>query len=413
MPVDFGRVPPAVTVPEPPRPSVLIWSVLLLVCMGAGIALTVVLWPPGRPTNVPLFWLCCLAYPVAIWAFALALSLGHAHLRRDTARADNRARDQIEAHCHQEASVPLAVLGHAWRFDGDKEANDVGGIVSGATQLGARPSGAEPGLDIPARWLEIHGEPSVPGNALSERTRHQVVSEWLLADLVEQITPSLMALPANGTLHVQLNMQSVVNIEEVRLSLEALLLAKALALQITVTASEDELPLSEVDTWHDKLADNDALLLIAVRLCRAISQRMADGDAEAGVALLVARPGVARQSASSVGLQLHRPAIDALDAAAQAVGLAVRWGQISVQQVKTTWCHVSRENTVRLVKSSLQFDPQAQWIDIGASVGNCGGTGAWLATALAIECASRTASPQLVLSQHDHNVIALVCKKQV
>ncbi|CAJ0818174.1 hypothetical protein [Ralstonia flaminis] len=413
MPVDFGRVPPRVSVPEPPRPSVPLWSVLFIVFVGAGIGLTVALWPIGKSTNVPLFWLCCLAYPVASWAFFLLLSLGHSHLQRDTALAGNFASERIEASCHQEASAPLAVLGHAWRFAGHKEANDVEGIVSCSTRLGAQSSGAEPGLEISARWLEVPGKPFYPGNALAEHDRHQVVSEWLIAELIEQITPGLIALPAGCALHVQLNVQSVLDIEDVRLGVEALLLAKAPVLQITTVVSEHELPLSEVDSWHDKLTRHDAHLLIAIQLRRAISERLADGDAEAGIALLVARPGVARQSVPSASLALHRPAIGPADAAAKVVSLALRWGQTEAPQVKTLWCHAPSEEQVRQVKSLPDFSPQVQWIDVGTSVGNCAGTGAWLTTALAIEYASRAASPQFVLSQSDHNMIALVCKKQV
>ncbi|WP_224080830.1 hypothetical protein [Cupriavidus laharis] len=412
MPVDFCRVPPRVTVPAPPHPSVLFWSALLAVFLGAAIALTIVMWPPGRPTNVPLFWLCCLVYPCALWAFFLALSLGYGHMRCDTARADNLASDEIESQCHDEASVPLAVLGHAWRFAGDKDANDVTDIVSGATQLGLRPSGAEPDSDVRARWLEIPGKPFYPGNALGEHQRHLVISEWLLAELIEDMAPGLDALPAGCSLQVHLSLQSMLDLDDVCKDLETRLQARVPALRITTTSSADDLPLSEVDTWHDTMTNSDAQLLIAIQLRRAISQRLVDGEAEVGVALLLGHPGSSCAPFSSPGLALHRPAVEIPDAAAKAVSLATRWGQTEAARVRTIWCHLPSEELVREVKSLPEYQP-ALWIDVGASVGNCAGAGAWLTTALAIAHASRDPSPQIVLSQHDHNVIALVCKKQV
>ena len=309
--------------------------------------------------------------------------------------------------------MPLAVLGHAWRFACDKEANDVDGIVSGDTQLGVRPSGAEPGLHISARWLEIPGKEFHPGNAIAEYDRHETVSEWLLADLIERITPGLIALPAGCTLRVQLCVRSILDIEHVRLALEDRLSAKAPTLRIATEANEEDLPLAKVDGWHDKLTSNEAQLLIAVQLRRAISEQMADGDAEGGAALLLARPSVVQKIIPSIGLQLHRPSIDILGGAAKTASLAMRWGEVSASQVRTIWCHASSDEVSHQMRALSECDQQAQWVDVGASIGNCAGTGAWLATALAIEQVSRSASPQLVLSQCNQDVIALVCKKQI
>jgi hypothetical protein len=409
MPVNFHRVPPRVFVPAPPRPSVLFWSALLIVVLGAAIALTIVLWPPDKPTNVPLFWLCCLVYPCALWSFFFALSLGYGHMRRDTARADNLARDKIEAQCHEEASRPLSVLGHAWRFAGDRDANDLEGVVSGTTRLSVRPSGADPDSDVHARWLEIPGKPFYPGNVLGEHQRHRVVSEWLLAELMGEIAPGLEALPAGCALQVHLSLQSLLDPQDVGADLKKLLLTKAPALRVTATSSADDLPLSEVDKWHDDMRTNDAQLLIAIHLRRAISRRLVDGEAEAGVALLLGPPGVACPSVPPPALNLHRPATSA---AAKALNLATHWAKAEAAQIGAIWCHLPSEELVQEVKSLPDYQ-QAQWIDIGESVGNCAGAGAWLATVLAIAHTFRTSSPQLVLSQHGHNMIALVCKKQI
>jgi Uncharacterized protein conserved in bacteria (DUF2345) len=75
MPIDFARVPPRVAVPEPPRPSKLLWAVQLGVVMCLGAALAIFLWPAGRPTNTLWFWFCVIGYPMFAWAFLLCCYL--------------------------------------------------------------------------------------------------------------------------------------------------------------------------------------------------------------------------------------------------------------------------------------------------------------------------------------------------
>ncbi|GAA7767195.1 MAG: hypothetical protein COC14_01260 [Burkholderiaceae bacterium] len=413
MPVDFARVPPRVAVPESPQPSVVVWALLFVVIMGAGAALTITSWPAGKPLDA-FFWLCCVAYAPFLWAFLLCLYLGHGHLRCRQTIADNAASDKIDVECHAEASVPLAVLGHGWCFAGDEKEDDVDGIVSGATQLGLRSSGAEPGTDVQARWLEIPGKPLPPGNAQTEFVRQQVITDWLLGRLVERISAGLLVLPAGCSLHVHLSLQALCEVEEVRLGLAKLISATTPALRVTTTVSANEMPLSEADVWHDGLAAHDAHLLLAVRLRPAISQRLEDGVAEAGVALLVTRPELARSASPLMApLFLHRPAIDSLENAGQAAHLAVRWGKAAAPQAQAIWAHALTEGAVRQIKGVSAFDPHAPWFDIDAAVGDCASAGAWLATVLAIEYASRTESPQIVVSQNDDHIVALVCRKQV
>ncbi|WER48214.1 hypothetical protein CupriaWKF_25795 [Cupriavidus sp. WKF15] len=413
MPVDFGRVPPRVAVPPPPRLSVLVWALLLVVIMGVGAALTITLWPARVPLDA-LFWLCCVGYAPLLWGCLLFLRLGHGHLQCRQTIADNAASDRIEAGCHAEAGVPLAVLGHAWCFAGDEKENDVDGIVSGATLLDLRSSGTAPGTDVQARWLEIPGQRFPPGNARAEVVRQQVIGDWLLDQLIERIRPGLLALPADCDLHVHLSLQAMRKPEELRGRLEARIAAIAPALRITTMASASDVSLFEVDAWHDSMTPHEVHLLVAIQLRPAISKLLANGVAEAGTALLVARPGVAsNMPASGAALHLHRPAKGSFDDASQAMILAARWGQIADTPVPTIWAYALTEDATRQIKAAPDVSPQAKWIDIDTVVGDCADAGAWLATALAIEQASRTGFPQAVLSQHGNDIVALVCRKQV
>ncbi|CAG4895296.1 hypothetical protein [Paraburkholderia gardini] len=414
MPVDFARVPPRVAVPEPPRPSKLLWAVLLGVVICLGAALSVYVWPAGRPTNTLWFWFCVIGYPMFAWVFLLCCYLGYAYARRSGAIANNRISDREELKCHTLASAPLAVLGHAWCFSGDDDENGLEGLVSGRVKMVARPSRAEPGFDVRARWLEVPGKPFYAGNALTEHARHRAVSDWLLNRLVDRIATGLAELPRRTALQVNLCIQSEMDLADVRTRLQELIAARTPALRVTVDVSGEHLSLFQADAWHDGLKPGEAHLLIAIQLRKAVSERLQDGVAETGVALLLGHPGIVRKMpAKGMSLRLYRPAIGVSDTVSKPLELAARWGQADSTYIKTVWSHGLTEELVRSVKSSPQFREQTRWVDLGATVGTCEGAGAWLATALAAEHASLTDDPQLVLTQEGGDMIALVCRKQI
>ncbi|CAE6724415.1 hypothetical protein [Paraburkholderia haematera] len=415
MPIDFGRVPPRVPVPEPPRPSKLLWAFLLGVVMCLGAAVAIFLWPAGRPTNSAWFWFCVIGYPIFAWAFLLCCYLGYAYARRSGAIANNRIGDDEERKCHELASAPLAVLGHAWCFSSDDKENGIEGLVNGSVQMVARSSRAVRGLDVKARWLEIPEKPFYAGNELTEHARHRVVFDWLLNRLVDRITTELAALPGRTDLQVDLRIRSELDLADVRFRVQELILAKAPASRVTVNASGEHPSLFQADAWHDDLKPGEAHLLIAIQLRRAVSERLQDGVAETGVALLLGRPRIVQNTPASgtTSLRLHRPAIKSSDVVGTALELATRWGQADSTEIKTVWSHALADEVVRSIKSSLKFGEQTRWVDLGATVGTCDGAGSWLATALAAEHASLTDDPQLVLTQEGCDMIALVCRKQI
>ncbi|WP_432258828.1 hypothetical protein [Cupriavidus sp. TMH.W2] len=412
MPIDFARVPPQVPVPALPRPSKLIWSALLVGVLCLGAALTILLWPAGRPTNTVRFWFYVAGYPVMTWALMLSGYLGFSSIRISQALAINRASEIMEEACHAMAGKPRVMLAHAWCFSCDDQENSAQGIVDGTLRIAPRPSGADPGVDVNARWLQIPDRPFYPGNELTEHSRHRVVCDWLLQRLVEQIGKELAQLPADTFLHVDLCIRSSVELSELHARLEALIRAKAPAIRLKIDASPDHLSLFSIDTWHDRLQPGDAQLLVSIQLCNAISERLPDGAAEAGVAILLGSAGRTRSPATNTPkLHIHRPAIGGPDAAVQTVGLGVRWGQASASQVKTIWSHVPSEDFARPIKAA--FSDGAKWVQVDKTIGDCAGTGGWLATALAAEHALLTGEPQLVLSQQGSDMVALICRTQV
>ncbi len=360
MPIDFARVPPLVVVPGPPRVSTLLWAMLLIVVMCLGSSLAIFLWPAGRPADTAWFWLCVLGYPALVWVFLLCSYLGYSYARRSGAMAHNVTSACEEEKCHRLASKPLVILGHGWCYSAYDKENSVEHLVTGGVRMFPRPSRAVPGLDVNARWLEIPGMTFHAGNELTEHARHLAVCDWLAERLVGCVSAGLAALPARTALHVDLTLQSTVNLSHVHIRLQDLLRAEAPMLRLTVNAGNDPLSLFETDAWHDRLDPRDAQMLVAIGLRNAVSERLQDGAAEAGIALLLARPGVARSAATDV-LHLHRPAIGPAGDVGKTLGLAARWGWTESRRLTTVWASGLAEKLARAVRSSIPSGGQTQW----------------------------------------------------
>ncbi|RQR66284.1 hypothetical protein DIE18_00595 [Burkholderia sp. Bp9125] len=411
MPVDFNRVPPRVAVPPPPQVSMIVWTVLLVLAMGAGAGLTIMLWPTGRPTHTPWFWLCAAGYPFMACTFLLCSWLGYGYARRNQAIATNRVSDEAEQACHAMASRPLAILGHAWCFAANDSENSLDGILTGTELAKLRPSGAVADSEVNARWLDIPEMRFHPGNELAEHARHHAVCTWLLERLIYRLLPQLNTLPPRTKLQVELHHRSRLKSEAVETRLREVLAQRVPVLKVNVVPGEHTIPLFRTDAWLDNRDVNTAYLLVAVELRDAISTVLSDGVAEAGVALLVGSPRLT-SPAMPVGLRLHRPAKGTLDAVARTIEFAARWGQSSRDRLRTVWAHGLASDGASAIRQAASFPDETRWIALETSVGDCSGTGSWLAVALAAESARTTGDPQIVLCGEGKELIALMCRKQ-
>ena len=410
MPVDFNRVPPRGEVPPPPQISMIVWTILLALVLGAGIGLTIMLWPAGLPTNTLWFWFCIAGYPLLAWAFLLFAWLGYGYVRRNQAIATNRVSDEAEHARHALASRPLAILGHAWCFAVDDSENSLKGILNG-TELSTRPSGAVADSEVHARWLDIPDQPFHPGNEVAEHARHHAVCTWLIERLLDALLPQLSALPQRTKLQVELHHQSRLKSEAVEKRIRDSIAERVPSLKIDLKQGEHASSLFRVDAWLDKRDVNTVYLLIAVELRDAISAVLSGGVAEAGVALLVGQSRLASQ-VNSFGLWLHRPAKDSFDAATRTLGLAARWGHASRDRLRTVWTHGLTDDSVGAVRRAATFSDEMRWNVLETLVGDCSGAGPWLAVALAAESAGTTGDTQMVLCGEGQDLIALVCRKQ-
>ncbi|WP_175840322.1 hypothetical protein [Burkholderia contaminans] len=411
MPIDFNRVPPRENVPAAPQVSMIIWTILFVLVMGAGAGLTITLWPTDRPTNTSWFWFCVVGYPFLAWAFLLFAWLGYVYACRDQAIATNRVSDDAEQSCHAMAARPLAILGHTCCVSTNDSENSLTQILTGAEGTMLRQSGAVADREVNARWLTLPDVHFFPGNELTEHARHHAVCTWLLKRLIDNLLPQCRALPPGTRLHVELCHRSRLKAEVVETQIQELLVERVPALQVDIGASDPALTVFRTDAWHDDRDAQSAYLLIAIELRDAISAVLSNGVAEAGVALLVGRRRLASPSMSTA-LLLHRPAKGPLDFPAVTLELAARWGQSSSDRLRTVWTHGLIGDGISCVRQAASLPDEARWIELETSVGDCSGAGPWLAVALAAERARTTGDPQLMLCGEGQELIALMCRKQ-
>ncbi|MEX3984677.1 hypothetical protein AB4Y45_37565 [Paraburkholderia sp. EG287A] len=410
MPIDFNRVPPKVDVPPAPRLSILAWLLLFVLIMGAGATLTILLWPTGWPTNTLLFGLCVAGLPFVAFTVLLLARLGYGYACRNEAIVTNKVSERIEQDCHDRASRPLAVLGHAWCFSSDMKENTVDSVLGGGLRMEPRPSATVGDKQVLARWLVLPNVTFSPGNELSEYARQQAVITWLLARLLERLASTLTSLPRDTRLLAELSVFPVGHVGAVEAQLREYAAARAPGLKIDVKRTEEAVSLFRVDGWCDRRDPQSPRLLIAIELRNAISALLSDGVAEAGVALLVGHP----QLSSSVPsrLCLHRPASGALDETATTLALAARWGRTALEKLSAVWSHGLHLDQIGAVRQGSAFTDHTPWFPLETSVGDCSSVGPWLTLALAAENAQTTGEPQLVLCREGDDVLALVCKKK-
>jgi len=409
MPVDFNRVPPRVTVPAAPKPSILAWGLLLAVILAASSALSILLWPKGTPVNTLRFVACAAGYPVLGWAFLLVLRLLYGHVRRSQALATNRVSDEAEAACHRLASVPLAILGQAWCFSSNAEDNAVEGVQGNTLKLVTRNSAHAPDKAVRARWIELPASPFFPGNALAESARHRTVLGWILNELIGKLEPQLKALRTSTRLKVQMHGQTRLKIDAVEALLREQLTKTVPFLRLEISTSEAVPPLFATDAWVDNRQRGGVCLFIAVQLRNAISELISDGLAEAGAALLVGPVRFAEGAVQST-VRLHRPAQGSFDNASVGLDLAVRWGRTTFARASPAWSHGVADEQMEALRPQREATDRLRVCALEHSVGNCSGAGSWLALAFAAECAHRSEKEQLVIAGEGDGFTTLVCR---
>ncbi|MFK0376414.1 hypothetical protein [Pandoraea sp. NPDC090278] len=243
MPIEFERVPARKPVPEPASLSFITAIATLAVTLFVGAALTFALWPTDVSSNTPSLLAYAVGLSVAAWAFSCCIWLGYADVTRSSAVAYNVECDALEQRCHNAASVPLIVLGHTWCFSSDPVENQLAGILDGSVKAVARPSAAQAGVEVKARWIDMPGRTYAAGNMLNEFGRHTRLVDWLYEHLFKHIVDALQALPANARLDVAAHVSASVELEWAIQALEDHIRRLRPDLKVLVTPFPQGIPL--------------------------------------------------------------------------------------------------------------------------------------------------------------------------
>lgn len=385
MPVDLPPEKSDEREPSPPNP--IVWLILLVVTMGAGVGLTLTTWPAGEPMNTVRFWIDLFVRPFLIWAGMFGLRTLYYDQECARIEAENTAlmaerRDGIRF-----ASEPLAVLGYAYltgagssnvstllRKPDEKDASSTGDGVAGGR------SGS----------LELAGDDEDPGRY---RACFRV--------LISQIAESVRAIPSDVPFAIRLHLSERVDrsalLESWRTIWNAAKLRPAIP-SLVVT----ERGMVELDEWldiHGGPRLEQCVLYVGVRLRGTPSSP----GAEAASAVLLGWAPLVRRHSVRVMALLHRPVEAKAPDVESGMASALMWGQTTVDAVEDVWLTgVRGEEKVAISKYARQAPAsggnagRGQIRDVTALLGDVGEASGWLAIALGIENALREHGPQLV-----------------
>ncbi|NLP64967.1 hypothetical protein [Paraburkholderia sacchari] len=157
-----------------------------------------------------------------------------------------------------------------------------------------------------------------------------------------------------------------------------------------------------VDAWLDRLnrrLDEEARLLVGVRL-NAVHQALPpDGSAEAVVGLLLVPEAACRRFNLAPAVMLHRPNGMANCSVNEALSRALQWGRVEPGEVKRIWqggLDASSANAA--TKATVQAGIATKLTSIDYLVGNAGEVAPWLNVACATRSVVEENAPQLVVT---------------
>lgn len=157
-----------------------------------------------------------------------------------------------------------------------------------------------------------------------------------------------------------------------------------------------------LDTWLDRInqqQDQQARLLVFVRLNPVLQALPPDGSAETGVALLVVPEAVLHRVDVKPIARVHRP--NGTDDCPVDVALAraLRWGRVEPAAVSRMWqsgldSNAANETTAAAVKAGVA----AKSANLDYMVGHAGEIASWLGLACAAKAVVQDGLPQLVVT---------------
>jgi hypothetical protein len=415
MPVDFSLLPPEQKVPDAP-PSKLVWTAVFFVLTLLGVFAILLLWPKNEPTRTSWFWFCLSVYPVGIAAFVVFRCLSAYEGRLLDAQEWNAARERYIEGVFAKASVPLAVLGVAYRFVDDDKKNNTKAIAQRILVLKAQPSIAEQGT-VTARWLNPEALDRSKWRRGPDTARQSQVLKWLFERLIDQLAGELEGLSAELPLTVRLSV--VADALEVDPSAiwkgcwrsRGLRSAKVL---VELASSG----LMVLDTWldsKDEMVRCHSTLLVIIQLNAILSKNPPDGSAEGGAALLIVPEEIARRYTQKPAAFIHRPMCGTVADLDHTLTYALRWGKSEPMSVGQLWLSGVKTHSLAALHAALSIagvtarrSEMPPEMNMDRTVGNAGVAAPWLSLACAVASANQSGANQLLIEQRENEIIATI-----
>jgi hypothetical protein len=167
----------------------------------------------------------------------------------------------------------------------------------------------------------------------------------------------------------------------------------------------DECPdLMHVDAWLDRISrrlDEEARLIVCVRLNEIYQALPPDGSAETIVAMLLAPEAVCQHFKLEPLAMLHRPNGAENCTMSDALARALQWGRVDAAEIKRIWrggldASTGNDITKALVTAGIG----AKVANVDYMVGHAGVAAPWLVAAYAACAAAQDGEPQLVATSN-------------
>ncbi|MBR7976779.1 hypothetical protein KDX01_27150 [Burkholderia vietnamiensis] len=400
MAIDFTRLPPEEPVPDNP-PSRLLWTVVFFLIAIVGVFAVLLLWPKEEPPQTPWFWTCVTVYPVGLAAFVVLRRYSVYEGRRLDAIAWNQARADHMNEVFDGASRPLAILAATCRFSSEARDDDFGKLMDGSVKLEPQISPKPDAPPVNARWFEKPDADKSGIRFKHDEERRRYVLEWVFGAVTDAVAEAIRLLPTELRLKVQLVLPGIANTDEAQTIWNRQWAQSDFRpAQAEILAEHPDL--MYVDAWLDRVnqrLDEEARLIVCVRLNEILQALPPDGSTETVVAMLLAPEGVCRRFKLAPLAMLHRPNGTEDCAIDDALARALQWGRVEAVGIKRIWqggLDVSEGNaaTKALVKAGIG----AKVANIDYMVGHAGAVAPWLAVAYAASAAVQDGAPQIVVT---------------
>ncbi|RQV08179.1 hypothetical protein DF047_14280 [Burkholderia cenocepacia] len=399
MPVDFDKLPPEEPVPDRP-PSRFVWTIVFFVIVLACIFAVLRLWPKSEPTQSLWFWICITVYPVGIAAFVVLRRYSVFEGRRLDAIAWNDAREKYLNRMFEVASQPLVLVAAAYRFASDAKDDAFNKLLDGSIKLEPRIA-LKHDAPVNARWFDQPNtdEDGNRFNSDDERQRH--VHEWVFGELIGDVADAIRALPSELKVEIQLVLPDVANPGEALASWDRQWMKSKLQLHKVEVLPEPP-DLMALDAWLDRInqkRDQQARLLVFVRLNSVLQALPLDGSAEAGVALLVMPEPMQHRFKTDSIARLHRPNDTNGCPVDIALARALRWGRMEPLAVSRIWqCTLDPAMKNAVTAAVVKAGITGSTTNIDCIVGHAGEVASWLGIACAAKAIARDGTPQLLVT---------------